>query len=60
MDALQPSVEGLWRNGRADVPVTDAHRAVFAPFSAPLVEVCGGIGVSLAKLAEWRREFGLD
>jgi L-serine/L-threonine ammonia-lyase len=44
----------------AALAAIDAHRAVFAPFRAPLVEVCGGIGVSLAKLAEWRREFGLD
>jgi len=44
----------------AALAAIDAHRAAFAPFRAPLVEVCGGIGVSLAKLAEWRREFGLD
>jgi L-serine/L-threonine ammonia-lyase len=28
-------------------------------FEAPLVEVCGGLGVTPAKLAQWQREFGI-
>lgn len=32
---------------------------VLAPFARPLIVVCGGIGVDLAKLAAWKTEFGL-
>jgi L-serine/L-threonine ammonia-lyase len=34
--------------------------AVRARFTQPLVEVCGGIGVTTARLAAWRTQFGLD
>jgi hypothetical protein len=27
------------------------------PFERPLIEVCGGIGVSLSRLAEWKAQF---
>jgi L-serine/L-threonine ammonia-lyase len=33
---------------------------VLTRFKAPLIEVCGGLGVSLARLAQWRTDFGLD
>lgn len=29
-------------------------------FAQPLVEVCGGMGVTVAKLAQWRRDLGVD
>lgn len=38
----------------------DAHPALFERFKAPLVEVCGGIGVTAARLAAVRRDLGLD
>ena len=44
----------------AALAALDAHPALFARFKAPLVEVCGGIGVSLARLAAFRRDLGLD
>lgn len=43
----------------ATLAALDVHPERFARFGRVLVEVCGGIGVSLAKLAEWRREFSL-
>jgi L-serine/L-threonine ammonia-lyase len=43
----------------AALAAIDAHARLFERFEAPLVEVCGGIGVSLAALAGWRRELGL-
>jgi L-serine/L-threonine ammonia-lyase len=43
----------------AALAAIDAHPRLFERFEAPLVEVCGGIGVSLAALAGWRRELGL-
>lgn len=36
------------------------HPALFERFRAPLFEVCGGNGVTPAKLAAWRRRLGLD
>ncbi|MEO6918308.1 MAG: pyridoxal-phosphate dependent enzyme [Collimonas sp.] len=32
---------------------------VLAPFERPLIVICGGIGVSLASLADWKGRFGL-
>jgi L-serine/L-threonine ammonia-lyase len=43
----------------ASIAALDVHPGVFARFKAPLIEVCGGMGVSLARLAQWRTEFGL-
>ena len=43
----------------ASIAALDVHPEVFKRFKAPLVEVCGGMGVSLARLALWRTEFGL-
>jgi L-serine/L-threonine ammonia-lyase len=34
--------------------------AYFDRFEAPLVEVCGGMGVTPAKLAQWSRQFGVE
>jgi L-serine/L-threonine ammonia-lyase len=44
----------------ASIAALDVHRAIFERFKAPLIEVCGGMGVSLARLAQWRNELGLD
>jgi L-serine/L-threonine ammonia-lyase len=43
----------------ASIAALDGHAAVFERFKAPLIEVCGGMGVSLARLAQWRQDFGL-
>lgn len=43
----------------ATLAALDAYPERFARFGCVLVEVCGGIGVSLGKLAEWRTQFGL-
>jgi L-serine/L-threonine ammonia-lyase len=43
----------------AALAVLEAHPQVFERFRAPLIEVCGGIGVSLDKLMAWRRDLGL-
>lgn len=43
----------------ATLAALDAHPERFARFERVLVEVCGGIGVSLGKLAEWRAQFDL-
>ncbi len=43
----------------ATLAALDVHPDRFARHGRVLVEVCGGIGVSLAKLAEWRAKFGL-
>lgn len=44
----------------ASLAALGAHAAVFARFKAPLIEVCGGMGVSLARLAQWKTDCGLD
>ena len=44
----------------ATLAALDVHPGVFARFGKVLVEVCGGIGVSLAKLSEWKAQFQLD
>jgi L-serine/L-threonine ammonia-lyase len=44
----------------ASIAALDVHANVFARFKSPLIEVCGGMGVSLTRLAQWRAEFGLD
>jgi L-serine/L-threonine ammonia-lyase len=44
----------------ASIAALEVHPSVFAGFKAPLIEVCGGTGVSLARLAQWSAEFGLD
>jgi L-serine/L-threonine ammonia-lyase len=41
----------------AALAALDVHPQLFERFSAPLVEVCGGIGVSLDKLAVWKTTF---
>ncbi len=43
----------------ASIAALDVHPEVFKRFKAPLLDVCGGMGVSLARLAQWRTEFGL-
>jgi L-serine/L-threonine ammonia-lyase len=44
----------------ASIAALAVHPDVFKRFKAPLIEVCGGMGVSLARLAQWRTELGLD
>jgi L-serine/L-threonine ammonia-lyase len=44
----------------ASIAALDVHANVFARFKSPLIEVCGGMGVTLARMAQWRAEFGLD
>jgi len=44
----------------ASLAVLDVQPRLFERFRAPLVEVCGGMGVTLSKLAAWRTQFGLD
>ncbi|MDH4442044.1 MAG: pyridoxal-phosphate dependent enzyme [Rhizobium sp.] len=41
----------------AALAVADVHVDLLLRFKAPLVEVCGGIGVSLAMLEGWRARF---
>ncbi|MGL4576450.1 MAG: pyridoxal-phosphate dependent enzyme [Burkholderiaceae bacterium] len=43
----------------AALAVLDTHPQLFEKFSAPLVEVCGGIGVSLDKLRQWKTQFAI-
>ncbi|KQV73055.1 pyridoxal-phosphate dependent enzyme [Rhizobium sp. Root1220] len=40
----------------AALAVADAHPDILARFSNPLIEVCGGIGVSLEKLKVWKEQ----
>ncbi len=40
----------------ASIAALGAQRDLFARFKAPLIEVCGGMGVTLARLAAWERE----
>jgi len=42
----------------AAIAVLDAHPELMARFERPLIEVCGGIGVSLRRLLEWKEMFG--
>ncbi len=44
----------------AAIAALDVHADVFKRFNAPLIEVCGGMGVSLARLAQWKADLGLD
>jgi L-serine/L-threonine ammonia-lyase len=44
----------------ASVAALDIHPRTFERFKAPLVEICGGMGVSLKMLAQWRTNLGLD
>jgi L-serine/L-threonine ammonia-lyase len=39
----------------AAIAVMDVYPELMRPFERPLIEVCGGIGVSLGRLAEWRK-----
>ncbi len=41
----------------AALAVADVHADRLSRFKAPLIEVCGGIGVSLAMLEAWRKRF---
>jgi L-serine/L-threonine ammonia-lyase len=41
----------------AALAVADVHPALLSRYKAPLIEVCGGIGVSLAMLVAWRHRF---
>jgi len=43
----------------ASIAALDARPELFERFSAPLIEVCGGMGVTPERLAGWRRDFGL-
>ena len=43
----------------ASIAALDAHPEVFARFKAPLIEVCGGMGVTLGRLAAWKRDLGI-
>jgi L-serine/L-threonine ammonia-lyase len=43
----------------AALAVAYQNLAVLAPFRHPLMVVCGGIGVDLAKLQGWKTRFGL-
>lgn len=43
----------------AALAVPDVHPELLEPFRRPLIEVCGGIGVSLGRLLEWKASFGL-
>lgn len=44
----------------ASVAALHARPDPLARFAAPLVVVCGGMGVTTARLAGWRRDLGLD
>jgi L-serine/L-threonine ammonia-lyase len=44
----------------ASLAALDARPDLFAGRATPLIEVCGGIGVTTARLAQWRRQLGLD
>jgi L-serine/L-threonine ammonia-lyase len=43
----------------ASIAALNVHPDVFKRFKAPLIEVCGGMGVTLSRLAQWRTDFGL-
>jgi L-serine/L-threonine ammonia-lyase len=44
----------------ASLAALDTHPHAFARFKAPLIEVCGGMGVTPARLTQWKRDFALD
>jgi L-serine/L-threonine ammonia-lyase len=44
----------------AAIAALNARPDVFARFKSPLIEVCGGMGITPSTLAQWRRDFGLD
>jgi L-serine/L-threonine ammonia-lyase len=44
----------------ASIAALNDRPDVFDRFNSPLIEVCGGMGVSLARLAQWRKDLGLD
>jgi L-serine/L-threonine ammonia-lyase len=50
-DAMQVLVEPACG---ASLAALDVHANVFARFKAPLIEVCGGMGVTSAQLAAWQ------
>lgn len=41
----------------AALAAADVHAGLLAQFRAPLIEICGGIGVSLTMLEAWRARF---
>ncbi len=41
----------------AALAVADVHAGLLSRFDNPLIEVCGGIGVSLEKLRVWKEKF---
>jgi L-serine/L-threonine ammonia-lyase len=41
----------------AALAVADIYPDILARFNNPLIEVCGGIGVSLEKLKAWKERF---
>jgi L-serine/L-threonine ammonia-lyase len=43
----------------AALAVPDVHPELLGCFDHPLIEVCGGIGVSLDRLQEWKRSFAV-
>jgi len=43
----------------ASIAALEARPELFSRFRAPLIEVCGGIGVTPAKLAQWKSDLGL-
>lgn len=43
----------------ASIAALDVHAALLSKFKLPLIEVCGGMGVTLARLAQWERDLGL-
>lgn len=43
----------------AAIAALDVHRDMMARFKHPLVEICGGIGVSMSRLAAWRKALAI-
>lgn len=43
----------------AAIAALSVHADRLAAYRRPLVEICGGIGVSMDRLSEWRNRFGL-
>jgi L-serine/L-threonine ammonia-lyase len=44
----------------AAIAALQARPDLLERFQSPLIEVCGGMGVTIAKLAQWRHDCGLD